>query len=181
MPESTDTYAALLRGINVGGHNKVPMGELRTILQECGYTNCVTHLQSGNAVFTAGAELGPRELERTIEAAIRDRLHLDIPVLIRTSNELKAVVTKNPISEAIAEPSKFFVTFLSKALATSPFDDVDLAPDVVKVMKREIYTWCPEGMSNSQFFKLRWEKQANATATTRNWNTVTKLLALMEN
>ncbi len=103
---------ALLRGVNVGGHNRVPMAHLRELLLDLGYEDVCTHLQSGNAVFTAGDVL-PDVASQAIEGQLARSLGLGVRVLVRTAADLARVVHANPLPAAVAEPSRFLVTFLS--------------------------------------------------------------------
>lgn len=166
-------YAAFLRGINLARVNRLPMADLRAILDGLGYTDVATHLQSGNAVFTTGAK--PAKVERDIEAAIRKERGLEVPCLVRTVDELRAVVDADPLGDVATNPSRYFVVFLS-----APPDEVtgDYKPDEYRVIGREVYLWLPEGMRASKLAAAYTKKTSKAVATMRNWNTVTKTLEL---
>ena len=172
-------YAALLRGINVGGNKKVPMADLRALLGELGYADVSTLLQSGNAVFTS--ELPAADLERDIAAAVADSLSVTCAVLVRTGAELAATVNGNPMAGEPENPSRYFVAFLSAdpapdkaaALAGLSFD-----PDKLWLRGREAYMWCPNGAAETRLTGAVLEKQLGVRATARNWNTVSKLVGL---
>jgi uncharacterized protein (DUF1697 family) len=173
---------ALLRGVNVGGHQKVPMAHLRELLGELGYGDVRTHLQSGNAVFSAPGT-PPERAAREIEGQLTRSLGLDVRVLVRTAQELARVVAANPLPEAVAEPSRLLVTFLSAPLASEllrELDPGDFEPDRFGVGEREVYVWCPEGVRAITLSYAFWEKRFGVVATARNWNTVTRLAALAE-
>jgi uncharacterized protein (DUF1697 family) len=173
---------ALLRGVNVGGNNRVPMAQLRELLQELGYEDVLTHLQSGNAVFTTSGSSAER-IERKIEEQLEHHLGLRVRVLVRTGEELARVVDTNPLPAAVSEPSRLLVTFLSAPLdpeALSSLDPTAFEPDLFGVGDREIYVWCPEGVRTIKLSYAFWEKRFGVIATARNWNTVTKLLALTQ-
>jgi uncharacterized protein (DUF1697 family) len=179
--EAPDRKIALLRGVNVGGNNKVPMARLRELLHELGYEDVRTHLQSGNAVFTATAT-PPEQAAAEIEAQLARHLGLAVRVLVRTTEELARAVAANPLSEAVSEPSRLLVIFLSAAPDPEllrQLDPADFEPELYGVGEREIYVWCPEGLRTIKLSYSFWEKRLGVTATGRNWNTVTKLLALV--
>jgi uncharacterized protein (DUF1697 family) len=170
---------ALLRGVNVGGNNRVPMAHLRELMQELGYEDVRTHLQSGNAVFTA--DTAPEQAAQEIEGRLAQSLGLGVRVLVRTAEELARVVSANPLPEAVAEPSRLLVTFLS--VPPDPerlreLDPADFEPDLFGFGEREIYVWCPEGVRTIKLSYAFFEKRFGVVATARNWNTVTKLLEL---
>jgi uncharacterized protein (DUF1697 family) len=174
---------ALLRGVNVGGNNKVPMAHLRELLGELGYGDVRTHLQSGNAVFTA-PDTPPERAAREIEGQLTRHLGLNVRVLVRTAPELARVVAANPLPEAASEePARLLVTFLSAPLDPEllrALDPADFEPDRFGVGEREAYVWCPEGVRAITLSYAFWEKRFGVVATARNWNTVTRLLALAE-
>jgi uncharacterized protein (DUF1697 family) len=168
-------YIALLRAVNLGGHKKIAMPALRETLTAIGYTDVSTYLQSGNAVFTAP--------ERdTIAAEIETRLAADLglttEVIIRTADELHAVIEKNPLE--VREPARFGVLFLYDTPAPGRldgFDPGDFAPDVVRVADRELYFDLPNGFGRAKL-PLVIGRRLKVPATMRNWNTVTKLAEL---
>jgi uncharacterized protein (DUF1697 family) len=178
--DSPDRQIALLRGVNVGGNNKVPMAHLRELMLELGYEDVRTHLQSGNAVFTA-PQTPPDQTAQEIESQLERHLGLSVRVLIRTGEELARAVAANPLPEAVSEPSRLLVIFLSAAPSPDllrELDPADFEPELYGVGEREIYVWCPEGLRTLKLSYAFWEKRLGVTATGRNWNTVTKLLAL---
>jgi uncharacterized protein (DUF1697 family) len=173
-------YAALLRGINVGGNKKVAMAELRGLLAELGHADISTYLQSGNAVFTS-PEQDPRELADAIAAAVEERLGVSIRVVVRTGAELAAARQSSPLPGEPENPSRFFVAFLSAPPARASLDALaaqSFGPDQVWVSGREAYLWCPNGASETTLTNAFLEKSLGVTATSRNWNTVTKLVSL---
>ncbi|GAA2404392.1 DUF1697 domain-containing protein [Nonomuraea africana] len=168
-------YVALLRGINVNPGTQIDMADLRGLLEGLGYTAVRTHLRSGNAVFTA--ERQPRE---QIEQAIRDRLRLPVAVMVRTADELRAVVEHNPLE--VREPAKFGVVFLAAPPDREELEAIDpaaYAPEVMRLGERELYIDFPNGLARPKLPPLL-EKRSKNAGTMRNWNTVTKLLELVE-
>jgi uncharacterized protein (DUF1697 family) len=173
-------YVALLRGINVGGNKKVPMAQLRKVLEGLGYTDVATLLQSGNAVFTA-KEKSPEKVARQLETAIAKEFGFEVSVIIRTRDELAAAIQANPLSGAEDAPSRFLVTFLSGVPDKKRLQEIDPAaylPDEFRVVGREIYARFPNGIGNSKLATVLGGRRLGVIPTARNWSTVTKLLAL---
>lgn len=174
------TYVALLRGVNVGGHKKLPMADLRTALCSVGCANVRTYLQSGNAVFTSDRE-DAAALTREIRAHVAATLGLDVGVLLRTREELAAVVASNPFPVTATAGAKVHVVFLSANPSPEQWTTVDpasFAPDEFRLGDRAVYVWYPNGAGRSKLTLDVWERRLGVCATARNWNTVTKLLAL---
>lgn len=170
---------ALLRGINVGGKNMLSMPVLRERLAGLGYTEVTTHLQSGNAVFTA-AGLDPAEVAAEIEDDINEGLGLAIRVLVRTEDELRALIERNPLQ--VREPAKFHVSFLETAPdpeRLAAFDAGAYAPEEMAAGEREIYFYLPNGMGRAKLPDAV-NRHLRIAATARNWNTTTKLLEIAE-
>lgn len=172
---------ALVRGINVGGNKKLVMAEFREVLAGLGLTAVRTHLNSGNAVFTADAT--PAALEARIAAAVERELSLRVSCLVRTAVEVRAVLDGNPLLQPDRNGSRMFAVFLSAepdASLRAAHDPAVLDPGHVAVGDRVVYQWCPDGLSAAPdlgtFLARRWK----VTVTARNWNTVTKLAALLE-
>lgn len=175
-------YVALLRGINVGGKNKLPMQTLRDLLATIGATDVRTHLQSGNAVFTH-TEADPPRLAGELEQRIADDLGLTIACLVRTGADLRRVMDANPFPMDGVNPSRFMVTFLSGPVPLDKLAAIDptaYAPDEFRPGEREIYGHFPNGVHNSKLAARFSDRGLGLTASTRNWNTVTKLVAMSE-
>jgi len=176
-------YVALLRGINVGGNKKVPMAQLRALIEALGYTEVVTLLQSGNAVFTSKAKQKPAQLERQLEEALAKALGFEVGVVVRTRDELARVIEANPLPGANEAPSRFLVTFLSgvpDAKRLAALDPQAYLPDEFRHVDREIYARFPDGIGTSRLAALLSGLRLGVTATARNWNTVTQLLELAD-
>jgi uncharacterized protein (DUF1697 family) len=169
----------LLRGINVGSHNRVGMAPLRELLTRLGHEDVRTLLQSGNVVLTSRTT-GER-LERELETAIAGELGVEPRVVVRTLDELAAVVERDPFGDVADQPKLYQVSFLSDELAPEvrkELEAADVAPERVAVHGREIYAWHPGGVQRSPLVKLLTDRRLGVAATARNWNTVTKLLEL---
>jgi uncharacterized protein (DUF1697 family) len=177
---TTTRYVALLRGINVGGRNKVPMPTLRELLARIGATDARTHLQSGNAVF-AHDEQDPQLLAAELRKAIADELGLAISCLVRTGADLRRVVEANPYPMEGVDGSRFLVVFLSgppPADRLAAVDPAAYAPDTFRPGLREIYAHFPDTIRDSRLAAFLTDRGLGLTATARNWNTVTRLLEL---
>ncbi len=174
---------ALLRGINVGGHNSFPKAGQLALAESLGFRDVSVLLQTGNIVF-ADPGTPPEETARTIQDRIAAELGLTVPVVVRTRDELAAAIAANPFPQAVPEPKSLHVTFLSAVPAdTSRLDALDVdafAPDRFLLTGRELYLWCPGGMGRSKLAAAVSRAPLGVTATARNWNTVTKLLALAD-
>lgn len=171
------TYAALLRGINVGGHNKVPMAELREVMAGLGWKDARTYLQSGNAVFTTDdADPGGR-----LERAVAQRFGFEIPCLVRTAEELRTVAAGCPYPAAELDPAKLLVLFLEEAPQEGHFDSVDaaeFAPDTFHHAGSAVYCYFPDGMGRSKLPAALEAVRPKVTMTGRNWRTVQRLIEL---
>ncbi|RKR88678.1 uncharacterized protein (DUF1697 family) [Micromonospora pisi] len=177
-----NSYAVLLRGINVGRNNRIAMADLRALLTGLGYDDVATLLQSGNAVFRTGGG-DPAALAIEIERAIKADLGLSIPCLVRDRADLDRIVADNPLAERTDEPSKLLVCFLAERPDPSRLAAIDFtayAPEECGVGERELYVWYPGGQQNAKLTYAFFEKRLGGVATARNWNTVTKLLAMMD-
>ncbi len=171
---------ALLRGVNVGRGNRIAMAELRGLLTDLGYTDVATLLNSGNAVFTVSQSI--ETVATDIEEALSRMLSVKSAVVVRTAEELGKTVAQAPLLDIMTDPAKFLVGFLSgdpKAAGVTAVGALDVGPDQVRLIGRELYLWCPTGILASPLSKVPWDKTFGVTVTMRNWNTVTKLLALV--
>jgi len=172
-------YVALLRGINIGSRNRVSMPELRSALEEAGFGEVQTYLQSGNVVLESRAK--PESVRKKVEGVIAERFGLEIAVVVRTRAELAAVVRKNPLGEVATDPKRHQVTFLSKKLAAKAVRELEeaaTAKERVVVAGREVYAWHPSGAARSKLWSKLAGKGLGVTATSRNWTTVEALLKL---
>lgn len=171
-------YIALLRGINVGGHAKVGMGDVREVLRSLGHVNIMTYLQSGNALFDSEAR-DPAQLARGIESGLAAAAGLAITVMIRTPTEIAGVIEQNPFATTTIDPSRVHVAFLSEPPnweGLSGIDPAQFEPDRFEPGRQEIYLLYPNGSHQSKLTNGFFEKRLAVRATMRNWNTVTKLL-----
>jgi uncharacterized protein (DUF1697 family) len=175
----TTTYAALLRGINVGGSRKLPMAQLRTLLTGLGHTGVATYLQSGNAVFTA--DHGDEDsLAAELAEAIEQHFGFRVDVLVRDHAYLTAVREACPFPADELEGRQLHVTYFSKPVDAERFAEIDPAaylPEEFRLGDRALYLYAPEGLGRSKLAEHLSRPRLNKDliATTRNWNTVVKL------
>jgi uncharacterized protein (DUF1697 family) len=173
------TFVALLRGVNVGKAKRFPMAQLRALLSELGYTGVATLLNSGNAVFRAAAG-SPVKHAAAIADAIASRLKVEVPVIVKSAQELSDIVAENTLAQAATDHSRLLVVFMQdpKALTDlSVIEPLVVAPEQFLVGKGAAYLHCASGILQSKAGEALLVKAGKA-ATTRNWATVLKLQAL---
>jgi uncharacterized protein (DUF1697 family) len=182
MPETPERVVALLRGVNVGGV-RVPMPELRSLLELHGLGNARTHLQSGNVIVTPPSG-NSDEIVGLIEKVISDSLGLTIRVIVRDRDEMAKTVLANPFLGPEINPTMVHAVFLESAPARDRIAalDPDRSPsDRFSVEGREIFVhYGPAGSGRSKLNLSYFEKILGVTGTARNWNTVTRLLEMLE-
>lgn len=167
------TYVALLRGINVGGHKRVPMAELRSALAAAGLGDVRTYLQSGNAAFTSSSR-SPERLAATVRDAIAREIGVDCAVLVRSGAELAGVVARNPWPERTGSPTKLNVAFLSQTPVASAAPARVSDQEEVVIDGKHAYIWYGDGAGRSKLSLA----PLGVTATVRNWTTVVALAEL---
>jgi uncharacterized protein (DUF1697 family) len=175
------THIALLRAVNLAGHNKVGMADLRDLVAALGYTEGRTLLQSGNLVFRAGRR-NPAVLERQLEDEARARLGLATHFFVRTAAEWATLVERNPFPEAAErDPSHLLLFCLKEAPASARVKELQAAiagREMVRADGRHAWVVYPDGIGRSRLTSTVIEKTLGSRGTGRNWNTVLKLLAL---
>jgi uncharacterized protein (DUF1697 family) len=175
-------YAVLLRAVNVGGHNQVPMARLREIVAELGYSEAVTYVQSGNLVVTAKAAK-PAAVEQAVRSALREELDVDVDVIVRTRAELAAVVAANPFASVADDDAKLLVSFLTAApdaAKAKSLDRDEFLPERFELGERCVYFWLPNGAGRSKLAAAPWDRRLGVRGTGRNWRTVKKLIELLD-
>jgi len=174
-------YIALLRGVNVGGHKKVAMADLRALLSRLEFEDPRSLLQSGNLAFK-GRQQSAARLEQLLESEIKKRLSVETIVFIRTAEDLQSVVSGNPFpAEAERDPGHLAVMFLRDA--PDPADVKALlkahaGPEVLRARGREAYVTYPSGFAKTTLTLPVIEKALKTKGTGRNWNTVMKLAGI---
>jgi uncharacterized protein (DUF1697 family) len=175
------TQVALLRGINVGSHNRIAMADLRELLSSLGYSDARTLVQSGNIVLSA--HVSSEQLARKLEQEIAGKFGVQTPVIVRTREELAAVVALDPLGDVADQDKLYQVSFLSAEpdpRTLRKIAEVDVAPERFVHAGREIYAWHPQGIHSSRLARLLTDTRLGVTATARNWKTTTKLLEMAD-
>lgn len=173
-----NTYIALLKGINVGGHKKVPMAELRELITKSGLENVKTYIQSGNVVFQS-LETNLQKLEAKIQQSILEKFGFEVSVLVRIRTDLQRIFNDSPFPEGKKRNSYFTI------LGTIP------SPELVKIASEKVYEgeeyyiindciyfYCEKGYGQAKFNMNFFERKLKTIGTTRNYNTMIKLLSL---
>jgi uncharacterized protein (DUF1697 family) len=185
------THVALLRGINVGGRNKVAMADLREVVAELGHADVSTYIQSGNVLFSPGAaDADPAALAAALAEAITAKLGVTAPVVVLSRDELAEVIAANPFPDE-ADPKRVHAVLLSGAPAADATAKIDEAlsrsagkgaRDELVTAGRTIYLHTPDGFGNSELaaavLRIVTSPRAGVTGTARNWATTLKLLDL---
>jgi uncharacterized protein (DUF1697 family) len=169
-------WVALLRGINVGGHNRVPMAELRAVLETAGYESVRTYIASGNVLFTGPAQERDA-LARAVELIVSDAFRVSSTIVLRTFDEIREVAGSQPLGP---DASGLHVTFLADAPdgdAVKRLAAVDIAPDELAVVGSDVFIRYPNGVQGARLSGPLLERHLGP-GTSRNWRTVTKLAEL---
>lgn len=176
----TSKHIALLRGINVGGKNKLPMAKLIAVFEKLGCEDVHTYIQSGNVVFAASATLA-KTLPARVSARLVKDLGLKVPVQLRSAKELGKVLGKHPLAAGVEEGA-LHVMFLADRPAAARLKklDPDRSPgDSFAVVGREIYLCCPHGIARTKLTNAYFDAALDTVGTLRNWRTANKLLAMV--
>lgn len=174
-------YLALLRGINVSGHNMIKMDVLKKMLENIEFHNVETYIQSGN-VFLETEDENPQSVGFTVKQEIVKQLGFDVPVIVIKKSDLKKCLTNNPFfKEKNIDTKKLYVAFISKELNNSALNDLKISqfkPDEAFIDGNRIYMKLETGAGKTKLTQKYIEKKLNVSATTRNWNTVNKLIEM---
>jgi len=174
-------YIALLRGINVSGHKKILMADLRELLSKNGLKNVQTYIQSGNVIFES--DENPTELSKKISTYIYSKYNFEVPVLITKAAKFEFALKNNPYikEDSEVDTKKLYVTFLSdtptKERAVALLE-LDFSPDRFILLGDLIYSLFSNGAGRSKMTLNVFEKRLKVSATSRNWNSVNKLFLL---
>ena len=174
------TYIALFRGINVGGHNVIPMRDLTTLFEKAGHTCVRTYIQSGNVIFRSDPAAAEEAIARQISAAVRKSRGFEPRVLVLTLASLKKVAAANPFSEAADDPQSVHVFFLAGRARNANLKAMELAKATSErfaLKGSAFYVHAPDGLGRSKLAACC-ERHLGVDATARNWRTLTSLIAL---
>lgn len=176
-------HLALLRGINVSGHNMIKMEALKTALEAIGFTNVITYIQSGN-VFVETEEESSFGVGFKIKQEIFKTFGHEVPVIVIGKNDLELCFKNNPfLKQKDVDSKKLYVAFISKELSSSAINELKISqfkPDEAVIDGNRIFIKYDIGAGKTRLDQKYIEKKLNVTATIRNWNTVTKLLEMYE-
>jgi len=183
------THVALLRGINVGGRNRVSMADLRALVTSLAHTDVATHIQSGNVLFTS-TQTNTSVIAAALECAIAESLSVRPKVVVLSRDELSQVVADNPYPDEM-NPQCLHAVFTSEQIGPDQLATIAAAAqratdkgshDEATVIGRTLFLHTPDGLGRSelaaQLARAGGPLAAAGSATVRNWATVTKLLAM---
>lgn len=184
FPRSTGSasYVALLRGINVGGKNKLPMAELVELFSAAGCADVRTYIQSGNVVFVASRATAER-IPEVIAAKIAARFGLRVPIVLRSADEVLKVASTNPFLKRGAAPESLHVAFLAKGpdrRHAAALDPERSPGDSFELRGRELYLHLPHGVAETKLTNAYFDGTLATTSTLRNWRTVLKLVEMVQ-
>lgn len=173
-----NTYIALLRGINVGGHKKVPMNELRELLTASGFENVRTYIQSGNIILQSSLS-NKDEIESRIQKSIFDYFGFEVPVIAKTNQELEVIFDACPFSAEKKESSYFIMlSEIPKRELVDVVSEITFEKEEFRIINDCIYFHSSIGYGKSKFNMNAFEKKLNVKATSRNYKTMVKLIAM---
>jgi uncharacterized protein (DUF1697 family) len=176
-----NTYIALLRGINVSGKNLIKMEALVASFIELGFENVTSYIQSGNMVFHSSIN-DTEQIRLMIENKIKIKFSLEVSVIIRTKAEIEQVIKNNPfLKDKNVEIDRLYVTFLSDTPDNNILNKLNLSKnegEEYQIISKEVYLYCPNGYGRTKLNNNIFESKLKVKATTRNWNTVNKLMEI---
>jgi uncharacterized protein (DUF1697 family) len=176
-------FVSLFRGINVGGHHKVRMDELKELHESLGFKDVLPYIQSGNVVFNSD-DADVARLRRQIEDGFEKKFGFHVEVFVRTSAELREIIDKNPFQNQQSKESKWVVVlFLSVRPADTAQEDLlktYVGPEELFIVGKEVYIYYPDGIGRSKLSQSLIEKKLKTLGTARNWNTILQLQKLIQ-
>ena len=176
-------FVSLFRGINVGGHQKVRMAELKALHEALGCKDVVTYIQSGNVVFTSD-DADPAQLSGRLEEAFAQQFGFPVNVLMRTAAQFHEIILNNPFANQPLKESKWvLVLFLATRPVETALQELQQAyagPEEFHLIGQEMYIYYPEGVGRSKLSHAFLEKKLQTRGTGRNWQTVLQLQKLLQ-
>ena len=171
-------WLVMPRGINVGKINRVPMAELCALLEDAGFGDVLSIGQSGNIIVTASR---PEEkVCASVRALMASAFGVDVPVMARSADEIRAILDANPLQDVATDGSKYLAIFLSTAPSqaqAAALEAEDFSPEVVRIHDRTAFVWARDGVKAMRVSHTALEKRFRVTATARSWNTLEKIAA----
>ncbi len=175
-------YVAILRGINVSGHNMIKMDKLLDLFQHLRFSNVSTYIQSGNVIFQ-DKSTDPKELEKKIVRKIEQEFGFAVPVLVKDKSELVEISKHNPFVRRKEDNAYLHVTFLSEDPEKASVEKIVqgiYGKDEFIISGKTIYLFCPNGYGNTKLSNHFFENKLKVVATTRNWKSVNELVRMAE-
>jgi uncharacterized protein (DUF1697 family) len=173
-------FICFLKGINVGENNKIPMADLRTALEDNGFTQVLTYIQSGNLLFSYPGTQSA-DIENKISSIIKVHFGLQIPVIVLSQKDYLQETTKHKFENLELEPKFLHIIFLSKEINNNlDFLSGKITTEKINIIGRMVHLAYPEGSRNSKITITHFEKEHNCIASSRNWNTIQKMRTLIE-
>lgn len=172
-------HVVLLRGINLGRTNRIAMPALRAALSDAGFADVQTYVQSGNVVVDS--DRGADGLDDELHALLLARFDLDVAVVVRSAEDLAAVVAADPFGAVATDPKRYQVTFCSAAPEpeiVARLAAAAVGEERIVALGRELYAWHPDGVARSKLWAALARKGLGVVATSRNWRTVLTLLEM---
>jgi uncharacterized protein (DUF1697 family) len=174
---------SLFRGINVGGNQLVRMEALKGLHTSLGLDDVQTYIQSGNVVFTSD-DADVAQIQKNIEDGFAQTFEFSVKVMVRTANQLNAIIGNNPFQEqAMRESNRIIALFLESYPISTALEDIQKTykgPEEIHIIGKEAFIYYPEGQGRSKLTNVFLEKKMKTAGTARNWNTVLKLQQLLE-
>ncbi len=171
-------YISILRGINVGGRRKILMADLRLLYKELGFLNITTYIQSGNVAFDFSKTQNQAKLSEKIKQAIDKVYGFDVPVIIRTAEEIEQAIAINPFLKRATDTEGLFLAFLEEEPSKEnleKLESIEFPNDEFEVIGKNVFIFCSGRFSDSKLTNNFFESKLKVAATTRNWKTVKKL------
>ncbi len=161
------------------------MADLKALYEELKFKEVITYIQSGNVFFKADKKIADQVLAKKIEQIISKKYHFDVPVIIRTTNEMKKTIAANPfLKQKGINLEKLHVTFLAENpehINVKSIQNLDYTPDKFIIIDKDVYLYCPNGYGITKLSNIFFENKLKVTATTRNWKTVNALATMADN
>jgi uncharacterized protein (DUF1697 family) len=161
------------------GHNSIKMAELAALFVKLELMDAETYIQSGNVIFSDPGGISTHALSITIEKAILESFSYEIPVMIRTNEELNDLFSSNPfLGETNFDPAKMAVIFLHDTPSDAQIQkvaNIDYPPDKFKIIGKDIFIYCPNGFGRTKIYTNFFERKMGVTGTGRNWKTITTI------
>jgi len=166
------------------GHNSLKMVDLSVLYKNLDFNDVETYIQSGNVIFSSVTDMLVTGISFKIEKAILERFNFNVPVMIRTVEEMRNFLFVNPfLSEEKFDPSRMAVIFLHEKSSEAQIQkviNIDYPPDKFKIVGSEIFIYCPNGFGRTKLYTTFFEKKMGVTGTARNWKTITTILSIAE-